>query len=207
MHPQRRGACPGLSAPMSTGDGLLVRLLPTGTTSLAAFASLCRAARTHGNGVVEVTSRGSIQVRGLSAASASQFAAAIAASRIAAADGIPVLTNPLAGLDAEEILDVEALAADLRSALARRALATRLAAKVSIALDGRGTLTLDAIPADVRLAAEAVNGAIALRVMVGGDAASAAQLGYVAVSHTVDVVCRLLDVIGAAWPRRAGATV
>lgn len=194
--PQRRGTCPGLSAPMSTGDGLLVRLLPTGTVPLAAFADLCGAARTHGNGIVEVTWRGSIQVRGLHAASASQFAAAIAASRIAAADGIPVLINPLAGLDAEEILDVTALAADLRSALAQRALAARLAAKVSIALDGRGALTLDAIPADVRLAVEAVNGAIALRITVGGDAASSSQLGYVAVSDTVDVVCRLLDVLG-----------
>ncbi len=193
--PQRRGACPGLSAPMPTGDGLLVRLLPTGTIPLAAFADLCGAARTHGNGIIEVTSRGSIQVRGLRAASASQFAAAIAASRIAAADGIPVLINPLAGLDAEEILDVTALAADLRGALAQRALAARLAAKVSITIDGRGALTLDAIPADVRLAVETVNGAIALRVMVGGNAANAAPVGYVAMSHAADVVGRLLDVL------------
>ena len=64
--PHRRGACPGLSTPMQTGDGLLVRLLPTGTIPLAAFAALCHAARAHGNGVIEVTSRGSIQVRGLS---------------------------------------------------------------------------------------------------------------------------------------------
>ena len=68
--PQRRGACPGLSAPMATGDGLLVRLLPIGTIALDAFAALCVAARQHGNGIIEVTSRGSIQIRGLSAASA-----------------------------------------------------------------------------------------------------------------------------------------
>jgi len=37
--PHRRGACPGLSAPMPTGDGLLVRLLPTGTIPLAAFTA------------------------------------------------------------------------------------------------------------------------------------------------------------------------
>ena len=67
---QRRGACPGLSAPMPTGDGLLVRLLPIGTIPLAAFAHLCAAARRYGNGIVEVTGRGSIQVRGLNAASA-----------------------------------------------------------------------------------------------------------------------------------------
>jgi precorrin-3B synthase len=82
--PRRRGACPGLSTPMQTGDGLLVRLLPTGTIPLAAFAALCGEARMHGNGVIEITSRGSIQVRGLSGASAPQFADTIAALDIAA---------------------------------------------------------------------------------------------------------------------------
>ena len=55
--PQRRSACPGLSAPMPTGDGLLVRLTPLGTMPLAAFAALAAAARKYGNGVVEVTAR------------------------------------------------------------------------------------------------------------------------------------------------------
>src|ERR1700730_4921327 len=92
--PQRRGACPGLSAPMATGAGLLVRLLPIGTIALDAFAALCAAAAEHGNAIVEVTSRGSIQIRGLSAAAAPRFAAAVAALGIAAEDGIPILINP-----------------------------------------------------------------------------------------------------------------
>ena len=69
---------------------------------------LCAAARRHGNGIIEVTSRGSIQVRGLNAASAPRFADAIAALGIAAEDGIPVLSNALAGLDAKEIFDASA---------------------------------------------------------------------------------------------------
>ena len=141
--PQPRGACPGLSAPMATGDGLLVRLLPIGTIALDAFAALCAAARQHGNGIIEVTSRGSIQIRGLSAASAPRFAAAVAALGIAAGDGIPVLINPLAGLDAEDIIDAGALAADLRLALAQNSLTQRLSAKVSVAIDGGGALNLD----------------------------------------------------------------
>ena len=92
----RRGACPGLSAPMATGDGLLARLTPAGSTiALDAFAGLCGAAQTHGNGIVEITSRGSIQVRGLSAASAPLFAAEVASLGIEASDGIPVVTDPL----------------------------------------------------------------------------------------------------------------
>jgi sulfite reductase beta subunit-like hemoprotein len=96
--PQRRGACPGLSAPMATGDGLLVRLLPIGTIALDTFAGLCAAARQHGNGIIEVTSRGSIQIRGLSAVSAPRLATAVATLGITAVDGIPVLTNPLVSM-------------------------------------------------------------------------------------------------------------
>ncbi len=64
--PRRRGACPGLSVPMPTGDGLLARLMPTGPVRLDAFRALCASARRHGNGTIEVTARGSLQVRGLS---------------------------------------------------------------------------------------------------------------------------------------------
>src|SRR5258708_13372911 len=94
--PQPRGTCPGLSSPMATGDGLLVRLLPTGTIELDAFAALCAAARQHGNGIIEVTSRGSVQIRGLSAASAPRFSAAGAPLAPAAQGALPVLTQPLA---------------------------------------------------------------------------------------------------------------
>jgi len=152
---QLRGACPGLSAPMPTGDGLLVRLLPIGTISLDAFTVLGAAARAHGNGVIEITARGSIQIRGLSAASAPRFADAVAELKIAAGDGVPVLSNPLAGLDPEEILDAARLAADLRSALAGTSVAANLAPKVSVAIDGGGALGLDGLAADVRLAAQA----------------------------------------------------
>ncbi len=193
--PQRRGACPGLSAPMPTGDGLLLRMMLIGTIPLAAFAEFCAAAQTHGNGVVEITARGSIQVRGLNAASAPRFAAAIAALGIAAEDGIPVLSNALAGLDPEEILDAGALAADLRRALARGPLAARLAPKVSVAIDGGGTLDLDGISADVRLRAEATDRGVSLCVGIGGDGASAVQLGAVAPVHGVEAVVRALEVI------------
>ncbi len=166
--PLRRGACPGLSAPMQTGDGLLVRMLPLGTMSLDAFGSLCAAVREHGNGVIEVTARGSIQVRGLSQASAPRFAAAVAALGIAAGD-IAVHVSPLAGLEANEILDAEKIAADLRRALAEHALVARLAPKISVAIDGGGPLGLDGLSADVRLRAEPKDGRAVLAVSVGGD--------------------------------------
>src|SRR5579863_2183566 len=111
---QRRGACPGLSAPMQTGDGLLVRLQPTGIISVAAFIALCASARRDGNGIVEVTGHGSIQIRGLSVESAPRFADSVASLGIAATDGVSVLANPLAGIDPAEILDASAIAVDIR---------------------------------------------------------------------------------------------
>jgi len=193
--PQRRGACPGLSAPMTTGDGLLVRLLPIGTIALDAFAGLCTAAREHGNGIVEVTSRGSIQIRGLSTASAPRFAEAVAALGIAAGDGLPVLTNPLAGLDPDEIIDAAPLAGDLRVALAHSALAQRLSAKISVTIDGGGMLSLDHLAADVRLNAETIDGIAAFCISVGGDGRGAAPLGCIACRDGVAVTTRLLEVL------------
>ncbi len=193
--PQRRGACPGLSAPMPTGDGLLVRLLPTGTVPLTAFAALCAAAREHGNGVIEITSRGNIQVRGLSDASAPEFAESIAALDIAAEDGVPVLCNALAGLDAEEIFDSASVAAELRRAIAQHALASKLSPKVSIVIDGGGAIGLETVAADIRLRAQAVNGGVVLGISAGGDEAHATELGYVAPARAVEATLRLLDVI------------
>jgi precorrin-3B synthase len=148
--PMPRGACPGLSTPMSTGDGLLVRLTPTAAMPVDAFTALCAAARRHGNGIMEVTARGSLQIRGLSPRSAPLFAADVVRLGIAASEGVPVLTDPLP--DARgAVIDAAPLAADLRRALAEMHLA--LAPKVSVVIDGGGTLHLDALTADIRLRA------------------------------------------------------
>src|SRR5258708_6730088 len=157
--PMRRGACPGLSAPMATGDGFLARLTPAGSTiALSAFAGLTAAARHHGNGIIEITSRGSVQIRGFNAASAPTFAAALAALGIPASDGIPVIPDPLSGLDCDSVLDAQSIAADLRQALAKASFASRLSAKLSIVIDGGGSLHLDDLSADIRLRAAYVDG-------------------------------------------------
>jgi precorrin-3B synthase len=148
--PSPRGACPGLSAPMPTGDGLLVRLAPTEAMPVDAFTGLCAAARRHGNGIMEVTARGSLQVRGLTPRSAPLFAAEVSRLGIAASDGVPVLTSPLPD-DAGAIIDAAGLAAELRQALAEAQLA--LAPKVSVVIDGGSAIHLDALTADIRLRA------------------------------------------------------
>jgi precorrin-3B synthase len=180
---------------MRTGDGLLTRFAPIGTIALAAFKRVCASARTYGNGIVEVTARGSIQIRGLSAISARQFADEIAPLEIAAQDGMPILCNPLSGIDAEEILDVTPLAFELRRILAQRSAAAALDAKVSVAIDGGARLNLARVGADIRLTAQSANGETVLRLAVGGDDTSAAELGQVAPEHGAEAAWRLLGLL------------
>jgi len=62
----RRGWCPSTLRPMETGDGWLVRLHPPGArldpTQMRRIAAL---ARQHGNGLVEISARGNLQIRGV----------------------------------------------------------------------------------------------------------------------------------------------
>jgi precorrin-3B synthase len=200
--PTRRGACPRLSAPMATGDGLLARLVPFGRTiGLDAFAALCAAARQHGNGIIEVTSRGSIQVRGLSPASAPSFASDVVAFDIDCGDAIPVLTHPLSGLDPHETVDVGALADDVRRGLAEAPFAGRLSAKISVVVDGGGTLHLDNVSADVRLRAERQSDSVWFDVALGGDAESAKELGAVLADDAAQCVIGLLGTLAAQAPQ------
>ena len=194
-----RRACPGLSTPMPTGDGLLVRFAPTAPMELPAFAALCRAAETHGNGAMEVTARGSLQVRGLAEQSACAFADAVAALGIPAEDGVTVAATPLH--DAHAFADADAIASAVRDAIAAAVLT--LAPKVSVVVDGGGRLHLDELKSDIRL--RAVDGGTHLHVSLAGDARTATPLGEIAVSDSPLCVADLLAVIAAHGPSaRAG---
>lgn len=189
-----RRACPVLSAPMETGDGLLVRFLPTAPIPLDAFIELCAAACAHGNGVIEITARGSVQLRGLTPLSAPLFAAAVADLDIAIGEGIPVIADPLPD-DPTALIDAHGLAADLRQAIA--AAQILLAPKVSVVVDGGGRLDLDALFADIRLRAVATSQGPKLHLALAGDAASATPLGVIAVGAAVHAVLALLTAIAA----------
>jgi len=137
----RRGWCPSLYEPMATGDGLLVRVKPPAArlTSAAARA-VGDAATRFGNGVVELTRRGNLQVRGLSADGVPGFAAAMVTAGLADPDPDVerrrvVMPPPLAGDDPAVALDSLALAD-----LIERIVPADLPPKFGIAIDGGGVL-------------------------------------------------------------------
>ncbi len=192
----RRGACPALSAPMQTGDGLLVRLNPVaGGLSPKLLIGLAESALRHGNGIMEVTARGSLQIRGLTPASAALLAAEVDALGIAVRTGVPVETGPLAGLDPQEIADPRPLAERIRAAVEGAGLTQRLGPKVSVIVDGGGQLTLDAVTTDVRLKAVRADNDIVWSVSVAGDRQNATVLAMVDADAARDITVAALRMV------------
>ncbi|TIO51760.1 MAG: precorrin-3B synthase [Mesorhizobium sp.] len=192
----RRGACPALSAPMQTGDGLLVRLNPVAGGLLPkSLIGLGESALRHGNGIMEVTARGSLQIRGLTAESARLLAAEVDALGIAARTGVPVEIGPLAGIDPQEIADPRPLAERVRAAIEEAGLTARLGPKVSVIVDGGGQLALDALTADVRLKAVQATAGVRWSVSVAGDERSAKPLAAVEEDAARDITVAILRMV------------
>ena len=61
-----RGWCPSAHRPMQSGDGLLVRVKPRlGRLSAAEVLTLCDLAARYSNGMIDLTSRANLQIRGV----------------------------------------------------------------------------------------------------------------------------------------------
>lgn len=76
-----KGWCPTIEKPMESGDGMLVRMNISGDSISAAQAQeIGRLARAHGNGQIDLTSRGNLQIRGVTEASYPALVAALLAA-------------------------------------------------------------------------------------------------------------------------------
>ncbi|NNM62103.1 MAG: precorrin-3B synthase [Steroidobacteraceae bacterium] len=201
MSEMRRGACPGIAEPMSTGDGLLARLAPTEPIGIERWIALCAASARHGNGIMEVTQRGSLQVRGLSEETAGAFAQALTDLGLAAELRPSILTSPLLGLSTHERTDARGFAAALRARFALHDVARSLSPKVSVLIDGGGALHSDALSADVRVR---VGDGDRMHLALGGDTASATGLGWVEPAHAVEAVVKTLAGLAELGPVARG---
>jgi precorrin-3B synthase len=71
-----KGWCPGALRPMASGDGLVVRLRPTaGRLAAPVAAAIADLAERHGNGRIDLTQRGNLQLRGVTDATFPALAA------------------------------------------------------------------------------------------------------------------------------------
>jgi precorrin-3B synthase len=146
-----KGWCPGALQPMRSGDGLVVRIRPHGgridAKQAVGFAAL---AEEHGNGLIDLTSRANLQIRGVSDAGHPALIEGLA--RLGLLDADPetearrnILVTPFWTAGDE----IEAMAAELEQQLA--AAPARLPAKFGFAIDCAGERVLAGASADVRI--------------------------------------------------------
>jgi precorrin-3B synthase len=158
--------------------------------------ALCEASEAHGNGILEVTNRGSLQMRGLSTDSAPAFARTVASLGLGEHAGPPILASPLLGLATEEHPDLRPLLTDIRAQLSDPALAS-IAPKVSVLIDCGGALHLDSVAGDVRLRVCTGN---RWHLSIAGTAATAFNLGWLNPQRAPQAIFRTLLAIARRGP-------
>ncbi|MCQ1780254.1 precorrin-3B synthase [Neorhizobium galegae] len=197
----RRGACPALSAPMMTGDGLLARVALTEAITPAQLAELCRLARRHGNGILDISARGNLQIRGLSEASAPLLDAEVRALNLPLRDGLAVETPPLAGIDKTEIADPRPIAEAIRRG-AREIVG--LAPKMSVVVDGGGQLRLSDLLADIRLVAVSNEEGMRWKLLLGGTEATGRIFNVLRETDAISATLELLRKLAGMGIRARG---
>src|SRR5271163_1391209 len=209
--PYRKGWCPGALRPMETGDGLLARVrAPGGRLSLDQAAALADAAIRCGNGVIGLSARSNLHLRGLSERTLPDLHARL--KEIGLIDADPkierlrnIVASPLDDLDPEALLGLGPSVAALEKRLSEDKRLLRLPSKFSFVLDAQGRVPLSDVDADIRFEAARAG---EFHVFLAGDDALAAQC---APSETGDAAARLglaflaVADAGEAAPRRMRA--
>lgn len=154
-----QGWCPGALRPMESGDGLVVRIrVPGGRLSPEQARGIARAARTHGNGLIDLSGRANLQLRGVREASRAPLIADLAALGLIDPDlGAETRRNVIVTPFADAHTD--ALAAALAAVLPQM---PELPGKFGFMLDCGPAPVMAQTPADIRVE-RAVEGQLILR--------------------------------------------
>jgi precorrin-3B synthase len=181
-----KGWCPSALRPMLSGDGLVVRIRPRGgrLTAVQTLGIADLAAR-HGNGLIDLTGRANLQLRGVRVEEHAPLIAGLAQLGLIDADsGLEVWRNVLVAPFWRDGDDMQRLAVELERALALRPLG--LPQKFGFAVDCGTIRVLADAPADIRIERSADGGLIAR--------ADGAELGRaVTAADAVDVAISLAD--------------
>lgn len=146
-----KGWCPGALRPMQSGDGLVVRVRPFGGRLEAAqISGLAELAERYGNGLIDVTRRANLQIRGVSEQGYRRLLDGLALLRLLDPDADiesrrNILVTPFWTAGDE----TQALAAELEEALADSAL--DLPTKFGFAIDDGKSRVLAGDSADIRI--------------------------------------------------------
>ncbi|WP_390858592.1 hypothetical protein, partial [Streptomyces buecherae] len=151
-------ACPGALRLHRADDGFLARVrLPGGLLTADQAEELALVAETLGDGALDVTSRGNVQVRGLDSGCGAELAERLRSAGLLPSDTHERVRNvalsPLSGLDGAGRADVTAWVRELDGLLCGTPAAAGLSGRFLFAVDdGRGDVAT--LGADVTLIAE-----------------------------------------------------
>ena len=148
----RDDACPGAVRLHEAADGFLARVrVPGGWLSLAQAQALGEAAARLGDGGLELTSRGNVQLRGLGPDAGADLAGVLqAAGLLPSLDhdrARNVVASPLSGLDGRGRLDLSPWIAALDEILCANSTFTNLSGRFLIGLSWAGLAALQAASA------------------------------------------------------------
>ena len=179
--PRRKGWCPGALRPMETGDGLIARVRASGgRLTLDQAATIAAAARACGNGVLALSARANLQIRGVSEATLADLHRRLAAVGLIDADPDVerlrnIVASPLGDLDPDAVFDVAPERRGARTASRRDDRASgRCRRKFGYVVDARGRLPLADVDADIRFEGTFEADEQAFAVYLSGDDAWAA---------------------------------
>ena len=143
-----KGWCPGALRPMQSGDGLVVRIRPPlGRLTPQQAYAIAQASETHGNGIIDLSARANLQLRGVTETSHTKLIDDLRTQGLIDKD---IETETLRNLIVTPFRDAEtgALAATLTAALAQM---PRLPGKFGFALDTGPLPVLTKASADIRV--------------------------------------------------------
>ncbi|MEU8936346.1 precorrin-3B synthase [Streptomyces sp. NPDC048409] len=155
----RGDACPGSLRLHPADDGALARIrIPGGVLTLAQARALGDAAERLGDGCLSLTSRGNVQLRGLTAGCGGDLVTLLAAAGLLPSPAHErvrnIVASPLSGLDGRGLRDVRPWLTGLDAALCASETALALSGRFLFALDdGRGDVA--GLGADVTVRATA----------------------------------------------------
>ncbi len=154
-----KGWCPGALRPMQSGDGLVTRIRPPlGRLTPQQAQAIAEAAQSHGNGIIDLSARANLQLRGVTEASHPRLIADLRAQGLIDPD---IETESLRNLIVTPFSDAEtnALATTLTAALTRM---PHLPGKFGFALDTGPRPVLTDASVDIRVE-RATDGRLILR--------------------------------------------
>lgn len=137
----RKGWCPGALRPMQSGDGLILRIRPhAGTLRIADLQTIAKVAAEFGSGEIDLTNRGNLQLRGLTAESHARALKVLSQSGLIDADAGAeavrnIIVDPLSGIDPART-DIRFLAEQLETVLLADRTFWQLPAKFGVSFSG-----------------------------------------------------------------------